>query len=81
MFKIIHSLYANAKSCVIVGYMKSESSVSNVGVRQGENLSPILFSLFLNDLSEFISHVYNGLDDISQKCPKFCLVTMKLKCF
>ena len=31
--------------------MKSESFVSNVGVRQGENLSPVLFSMFLNDLS------------------------------
>ena len=34
-------------------------SFSNVGVRQGENLSPILFSMFLNDLTEFISHAYN----------------------
>ena len=66
MFKIIHSLYANAKSCVLMGHAKSESFVSNVGVRQGENLSPILFSIFLNDLSEFISHAYNGLNDISE---------------
>ena len=34
-------------------------------LRQGENLSPLLFSLFLNDLTEFIAHVYNGLEDIS----------------
>ena len=80
MFKIIHSLYANAKSCVRVGHMKSESFVNNVGVYQGENLSPILFSLFLNDLSEFISHAYNGLEHISEMS-KICLVTMKLKCF
>ena len=66
MFKIIHSLYANAKSCVRMGHAKSESFVSNVGVRQGENLSPILFSIFLNDLSEFISHAYNGLNDVSE---------------
>ena len=66
MFKIIHSLYANAKSCVRMGHAKSESFVSNVGVRQGENLSPILFSIFLNDLSEFISHAYNGLNNISE---------------
>ena len=32
MFKIIHSLYANAKSCVQMGHAKSESFVSNVGV-------------------------------------------------
>lgn len=38
---------------------------SNVGVRQGENLSPILFSLLLNDLSEFMSKAYNGLEHIT----------------
>ena len=66
MFKIIHNLYDNAKSCVRVGHLKSEPCVSNIGVRQGENLSPILFSLFLNDLTEFIAHAYNGLVDVSE---------------
>ena len=66
MFKVIHSLCENAKSCVRLGHMKSEFFISNVGVRQGENLSPILFSMFLNDLSEFISHAYDGLNDIAE---------------
>ena len=65
MFKIIHSMYANAKSSVRIGNSKSGSFFSNIGVRQGENLSPVLFSLFLNDLSEFISHAYNGLNNVS----------------
>lgn len=65
MFRIIHNLYASAKSCVKQGHMKSTTFSSNVGVRQGENLSPVLFSLFLNDLSEFISHGYNGLNNVS----------------
>ena len=30
-----------------------------------KNLSPVLFSLFLNDLTEFISHVYDGLNAVS----------------
>ena len=29
-------------------------------------MSPILFSLFLNDLTEFISHAYNELVDVSE---------------
>ena len=40
----------------------------NVGVRQGENLSPVLFSLYLNDLEEFLK-VNNiiGLKSISDE--------------
>ena len=66
MFKNIHNLYANAKSCVRIGNCKSPSFSSNISVRQGEKLSPVLFVIFLNDLSEFITHVYNGLNDIAE---------------
>ena len=65
MFKIIHNFIANVKSCVRIGNSKSMSFSSNIGVRQGENLSPVLFSLFLNDLTELISHAYDGLNAVS----------------
>ena len=58
-------MYANAKSCVGLGNLKSELFCSNIAVWQGEDLSPLLFSLCLNDLTEFIAHTYNGLEDIS----------------
>ena len=32
---------------------------------QGENLLPILFSLFLNDLNEFLSHSFNSLEHVT----------------
>jgi hypothetical protein len=35
-----------------------------MGVSQGENLSPLLFLIFVNDLTEFLSHAYNGLTDV-----------------
>ena len=46
-------MYANIKSCVSNDGMMSDFFSSGVGVRQGENLSPILFALFVNDLQNF----------------------------
>ena len=55
-------MYNQAKSCVITGADKSNLFDCNIGVRQGENLSPMLFALFLNDFKEFISEKFQGID-------------------
>ena len=34
-------------------------------VPQGENLMPILFSRLLNDLNDFLSHSFNGLEHVT----------------
>ena len=70
--KIIHSMYNIAKSCVKTGNTLSEFFSSQAGVRQGENLSPLLFSLFLNDLSQYMSSKFEGLETFS-KCTFDCL--------
>jgi hypothetical protein len=57
-------MHESAKTCVRLGTKLSDHFYSNVGVRQGENLSSVLFSLFLNDLVEFISHAYDGLTNV-----------------
>ena len=49
-FRIIHSMFENIKSCVKLDNQSSSFFASECGVRQGENLSPLLFSLYLNDL-------------------------------
>ena len=65
ILRIIHNLYDRAKSCVSYNGDLSEYFNSKVGVRQGENLSPLLFAIFLNDLVFFMSKKYNGLQDLS----------------
>ena len=54
-FKVIKNMYNNVKSCIKLDGSCSPNFVAEMGVRQGENLSPILFSLFLNDLQSHMS--------------------------
>ena len=54
-FKIVFNMYENIKSCVRINDETSAFFQSECGVRQGENLSPLLFSLYLNDLETFIT--------------------------
>ena len=50
---VVKSVYRNVKSCVSVNGKSSGFFLCNIGVRQGENLSPLLFLIFLNDLEDF----------------------------
>ncbi len=56
MLNLVKNMYDSIKSCVMDGKngCVSEFFTSNVGLRQGENLSPLLFSLFINDLELFL---------------------------
>ena len=47
-------MYAEIKSCILLNGVMSEYFNCEKGVRQGENLSPLLFSLYLNDLESFL---------------------------
>ena len=46
-------MYNDIKSCVQYNGSQSEFFPCLTGVRQGENLCPFLFSIFLNDLEDF----------------------------
>lgn len=37
---------------------------SNIVVRHGENLPSLLFSIFLNNRTELMSHAYSGLSNV-----------------
>ena len=62
---VIFNLYHHAKSCVRANGKMSDYFTCNVGVRQGENLSPLLFAIYLNDFESYVSRHYKGLDTLS----------------
>ena len=55
VLRVILNMYKSIKSCVMANGMQSEFFESHVGLRQGENLSPLLFALFLNDMETFFT--------------------------
>ena len=54
IFKVIHNMYYDIKSCISLNGDVSAFFASSCGVRQGENLSPVLFSIYLNDIKNFL---------------------------
>ncbi|XP_074661598.1 uncharacterized protein LOC141914230 [Tubulanus polymorphus] len=56
-------MYKHIKSMVHVQGQSSGCFLSNIGLRQGENLSPVLFSIFVNDLEA--SLIESGCQGIS----------------
>ena len=56
-FQVIYNMYHGIKSCVKYSGEQSEFFPCLTGVRQGENLSPFLFSVFLNDLEDYFSQL------------------------
>ena len=64
ILNVIKSLYVNAKSCVKLNGKISEYFSCCKGVRQGENLSPVLFAIYLNDFHSFLNDRCLGLRDL-----------------
>ena len=61
LFNVIYNLYKGAKSYVKLSNQRSEVFSCLIGVRQGENLSPLLFAIFLNDSHNYLGSHYSGL--------------------
>ena len=63
ILNIIKTMYASVKSRVKFRNQLGNEFYCSLGVRQGECLSPLLFSLFLNDIEDqFITSGLDGID-------------------
>lgn len=62
MFDAIVSLYSDVECSVRVNNMYTDSFAVQQGVKQGCNLSPTLFSIYINDLANDIKNSNLGID-------------------
>ena len=60
VLRVVKNMYENAKSCLKVNDEISETFNCNIGVRQGENLSPLLFAIYLNDFRSYLDKECKG---------------------
>lgn len=69
-YKIIKCMYSNSKSSVKIGQQRTPWFDNKVGVRQGDNLSPNLFKVFINDLPRYFDNISDAikLNDHTVNC-------------
>ena len=79
MYNVIIHSYENIKSNIVYNNNVSDYFMCNKGVRQGENLSPILFALYLNDLEHFLEDKsLRGLESISEEMESKLQIYLKM---
>ena len=62
LFQIIYiKMYKSAKSCASVNSTLTDTFSYLIGVKQGHNLSALLFSIFLKDLKLFLEPAHDEL--------------------
>lgn len=78
-YAFIRNMYKGIKSKICMNGMSSDFFCCNIGVRQGENLSPFLFSLYINDLEDFLlDKNIVGLQSISSSIEDELMLYLKL---
>ena len=65
--RVIKKMYMSSRSAVLLEGQKSDSFNVDQGVAQGCSLSPILFSVFINDLLKEVEQAELGIQLSSGK--------------
>ena len=61
LWRILRNIYQKVESSVLLGDTRTDFFEIEVGVRQGCILSPILFTLFINDLRDHLDKLGKGV--------------------
>ena len=72
MLNIIKSIHSSVKSRVKHDNTLSEPFTCNIGVRQGECLSPFLFAMYVNDLEAELA--IKGISGINTGMINLCIL-------
>ena len=67
MWRVIKKMYESSKSAVLLEGEKSDTFTIEQGMAQGCSLSPILFSVFVNDLLKEVEQTGLGIQLSSGK--------------
>ena len=67
LFSAVKSLYDSVRSCVRINGLNTGGFDVIIGLRQGCNLSPILFNLFINDFAVTVKALGKGIDVGNEK--------------
>lgn len=79
VFRVIVNMYTDIKSCVQFGDLTTDFFPCEIGVRQGEKLSPFLFALYLNDLENFLDeHNVSNLSHLNEMSMQHIEMYIKL---
>ena len=75
-------MYSDVKSYIRYNNECSGFFNCEVGVRQGENLSPVLFCLYLNDLQTYLEeHEVIGVESINKDVENELMIFIKILLF
>lgn len=73
-YKIVTNMYNKTKLSIKLHNQITDNFDSTIGVRQGDNLSPSLFNIYINDLPQYIRRM-NGTDPVELGSSKInCLM-------
>ena len=78
-FRVINDMYKGIKAKIRLNDILSDEFPCQLGVRQGENLSPFLFLIYLNDLEQFmLTEGASGLPFVEERLENEIQIYVKL---